>query len=228
LRQSFKQGDMKKSILLTTLFIAMISAGSHAQTFNFGVKAGVNLSKWEISGSGQSVSTQNLTGFHVGGVADVKFGSFSVQPAVLFTTKGGSQTTEDTQGVSSDNGSAYVKTRLKYLEIPLNLLYRVKVWQGDVFFGGGPYVAFGLSGKSTADANFGGQQSHLSQDLKFGGAEDELATPETGVNALIGYQLKKGPVISAGYGWGLSNTLHGDAAKLKNKGFEFSLGYFFR
>jgi len=213
---------MKKLILLTLLFVAG-AATTFAQTVSFGVKAGLNISKWQISNQTQSLATDGITGFHAGGIVDIKFGSFSVQPGVLFTTKGSAE------NVTQPSGYMHLRERLNYIEIPVNLLYRVTAGKGNVFFGGGPYVAFGLSGKGTGDSNFNGQQAHVTQDYKFGSGDGELKSPEIGINALVGYQLNMGLMISAGYGWGLTNMAHSDGeGKLKNKGLEFSLGYFFK
>ena len=218
---------MKKVFLLAGLIIT--TAGAYAQTISYGVKAGLNLSKLTSSGNGGSVSSETLAGFHLGGIVDFKFQSFSIQPGILFSTKGGS-TSVTSSGTNGGifTGSISAKTTLDYIEVPVNFLYRSVAGNGNIFIGAGPYIAFGVSGKSTLDTNINGQPDHQSENVKFGSADGEIKNPDFGINALAGYQLNNGFAISAGYGLGLTNLSNKDNSKVKNQGFNFSLGYFFK
>jgi len=123
---------MKKSLLLISLIGTMSIA--FAQSVKYGIKAGVNFSNLSASFSGSSgggsASSDNTTGFNVGAVADIGLGDFSIQPALLFTTKGASGTT------------------LGYIEVPVNVLYNVKTPAGKLFFGAGPYLGYGVTGSN--------------------------------------------------------------------------------
>jgi len=207
---------MKKTILLAALFVATITAFAQTTT-TFGIKAGVNFSKLTYSGGGFSVSSQSLTGFHIGGVVDVGINdNFSFQPGLLFSTKGGKSESDGDAG----------KTTLNYLEVPINFIYKVPAGDGKVFFGAGPYIGYGLSGKDTETID----GTKTSSDVNFGSTEDDVKNPDFGVNFLAGYELKQGLTINVGYGLGLANLANGgtDVGKIKNQLFSVSLGYFFK
>jgi hypothetical protein len=218
-----------RKLLLLACFVIIASAGAYAQTITYGVKAGLNLTELPASGDGLMINNKYLTGFHVGGVVDFKFDSFSIQPALLFTTKGGKTDFSFSESFDGQtiSGTGTAKTTLNYLELPVNFLYRVPAGDGNVFFGGGPYIALGLSGKAKATATAEGQTTDTSEDVKFGSADGEIKNPDFGFNALIGYQLNSGFTINAGYGQSFVSSTDSEG-KVKNQGFSFSVGYFFK
>lgn len=144
---------------------------AHAQTtLGLGLRLGGNLATRSgstpayqpLNGSGtpvpNPVSDYKRTALlapQFGAVLDVRFGKLAVQPAVLFSQKG----VDQRLGITSDNGSAATYTvshtsdqyhtvsRPNYLEIPINLVYTSGTDHGFQLFGG-PYVAFGMGGRS--------------------------------------------------------------------------------
>jgi hypothetical protein len=135
---------MKK--LLLTFILAAAATITFSQTINFGVKAGVNLSTLSESGLPYQIDNKNITGYHAGIIADFGFQQFSIQPGLFFITKGSSY-----PGMIADNtgNTAKMTTTLKlnYLELPVNLLYKLRASPGvKVYLGGGPYLGYGLSG----------------------------------------------------------------------------------
>ena len=208
---------MKKALLLFSL-ISLINY-SLAQSGSFGIKAGVNFSNISSSGSGQTLTTSNSSGSNVGAVVDIGFGSLSLQPGILYSTKGGSSNLGS--GVTS-------KLFLNYIEVPVNLLYNIPVGIGKVFIGGGPYVALGLSGKSTLSgaADITGS-NYNTQNVTFGSAPGDVKNPDFGVNFLGGFRFKSGLLFSAGYGIGLANLSNQSGESVKNNVLSFSVGYFF-
>ena len=213
---------MKKVFLLT---IALLGAATtFAQTITYAVKAGVNFS--EISASVQNITatSKSLTGFHVGGIVDFGFKSFSIQPGILYTTKGGSSSDVTADGGTGANAS---KITLNYLEIPINFLYHAPTRKGSVFIGGGPYVGVGLSGSAPlVDEN--GQPTGQKQSVHFGSTADDIGNPDIGINLLGGYQFTNKMFLSAGYGFGLANLSNEIIARIHNQGLSFSIGYFFK
>jgi hypothetical protein len=223
---------MKKSFLLSMLVIS--AASLYGQTISYGIDAGLNLTKlsftsYSPAGSGISIPVSNsyLTGFHAGGLVDIGFGSFSIQPGVLFSTKGGNSSFSFSDVIFGQTftASSKVKTTLDYVEAPLNFIYRMDVGDGNIFIGAGPYLGIGISGKSVANSITNGTPSTTTQDLKFGSGTNDIKNPDFGVNGLLGYQLNLGLSISAGYGLGLVSS-SGSNGSGKNQGFSFSLAYF--
>lgn len=214
---------MKKILLLAGLTIASLT--TFAQTTTFGVNAGANFSKLTSSADGGSASTQSLTGFHVGGVVDIGFSEqFSIQPGLLFSTKGGKSSYNI--DVDGTNFSGSAKITLNYLEVPVNFIYKAPAGEGNVFIGAGPYVGYGLSASSSVTGDGATQDG---EGTKFGSGDDDIKRVDFGVNFLVGYQLKQGLAISAGYGLGIANLSNSsDNGNTKNQVVTVSLGYFFK
>ena len=223
---------MKKSFLLFILVI--VAAGLYGQTISYGIDAGLNLTKLSVTsysppGSGISVpvSDSYLRGFHAGGVVDIRFDSFSIQPGVLFSTKGSNSAFSFSQSFFGQTvtASSKIKTTLDYVELPLNFIYRLDAGDGNIFIGAGPYLGIGLSGKEVANSITNGTPSTTTQNLTFGSGQNDIKNPDFGINGLIGYQFNIGLSISAGYGLGLVSS-SGSNGSGKNQGYSFSLACF--
>jgi hypothetical protein len=209
---------MKK--ILTLLCLTCLTGFSFAQSLNFGIKAGVNFSKLSESGSGVTVNTSSTTGFHIGAVADIGFANLSLQPGILYSTKGGSL------GSATMGGTA--KSTLNYIEVPVNLLYNINVVVGKIFIGGGPYFGYGISGKSTVTGVFTTSGSGTeTQNLTFGSGTNDVKNPDYGVNFLGGIRFSSGFSASVGYGLGLANLSNDSSVSTKNNVVSVSIGYFF-
>lgn len=206
---------MKKTLL--SLCLLMASFAAFAQLPTFGVKGGVNFATLHatvdgFSGSGNSGS---LTSFNVGAFVDFKFGNVSLQPALNFTGKGGSSSVS-----FDDEASSNSKVKLYYLQVPVNVVYHVPAVVGDFYFGAGPYLGMGVSGKAKDD-------SGNSENVKFGSGQDELKRTDAGLDAIVGFKFKSGFLINANYDWGLTNITNVDGIKLTNRVFGISVGYAF-
>ncbi|CAM1345362.1 porin family protein [Tenacibaculum amylolyticum] len=92
-----------KKVLLTVLFaVSLFSV--NAQSVKFGVKAGLNFAT--VNGDDVGTNVDPRTGFHAGGVAELKLtDKFSIQPELLFSQLG-----------SQSEGN---KVRLNYLSLPV-------------------------------------------------------------------------------------------------------------
>ena len=206
---------MKKTLL--SLCLLMASFAAFAQLPTVGFKGGVNFATLHatvdgVSGSGNSGS---LTTFNVGAFVDFKFGNVSLQPALNFTGKGGSSSVSF-DGEANSGG----KVKLYYLQVPVNVVYHVPAVVGDFYFGAGPYLGMGVSGKAK-------DNSGNSEDIKFGSGQDEIKRTDAGLNAIVGFKFKTGFLINANYDWGLTNITNVDGIKLTNRVFGISVGYAF-
>lgn len=123
-----------KKILFFTLFCV---AFSNAQSFKFGVKAGLNYANLESS----KVQTEAITSYHAGIVAEVKvFDSFSIQPELLYST----------QGATYKNAVEEFKNELGYLSIPVVAKFNLNE-QFSLELG--PQASFLLSERKQFDVN---------------------------------------------------------------------------
>lgn len=201
--------------VLVVVMFAAFAMQAQAQV-KFGVKAGVNLNNiaQNFDDSDLESATKMRLAYHVGVVADLGLSEmFSIQPGVLFTSKGYSVDLEDDlpSGVEVDG---YDRVSLNYVEIPVNAVVKISGLQ----IYAGPYVGIGIGGKNKWDytVTTAAGDEDVSDDMKlkafFGEVgegdldDDEGAyrALDYGVNFGLGYGV--GPVvISAGYSLGLGN-----------------------
>jgi|ERR1700744_5166168 len=216
---------MKKLLLI--LCLTGFTTISFAQSINLGVKAGANLSNLAFSGVGYNLGNQYTTGFHAGLVADIGFQQFSIQPGLFFITKGTMYTDSLINNLGQKAGTQTLKTTLNYLELPVNLLYKIQAApKAKIYLGGGPYLGYGLSGSNeeyTTPAS--GPTSHSS--LSFGGGFPHYRNPDYGVNFIAGIEMAKRFTFDLNYSLGLGNLVYPAGAKLQNRSMGLSVGYWF-
>jgi hypothetical protein len=205
---------MKKFLLFTGLIIAT-SASAFAQSVTLGIKGGANFAQLHTSFSDSSPSsaTGYITTFSAGVFADIKFDNISIQPGLNFTGRGGSSTRVD----------SVVKPKLFYLQLPINVVYNVDIEPGILYFGGGPYVAYGLSAKIKVTDSLGSQTSNAG----FGTGIYKYKTIDAGANIVAGIKLDNGLLFSLNYDYGLANISNIPGIKTTNRVFGLSVGYSF-
>jgi hypothetical protein len=231
---------MKK--LIFSLLFAGTSLLGFAQLPTFGVKGGVNFATLSASGTPNNVvpgtnlmtSPGSVTSVNAGIFADIKLGHFSLQPAVNFTGKGGTfhgftgpiPSTTPGEASTSEVNSNY---KLYYLQVPINIVYHIPVLIGDIYFGAGPYGAFGLSGKvKLTGTNTKTGAISAGNDVKFGNESGDIKSKDFGANAIAGIKLKNGLLLNINYDLGLTNILpDADGNKLKTRVLGASVGYAF-
>ena len=208
-----------KKLLFIFLLAGTITA-SFAQTINYGIKAGLNLSQLSRSNA-SSYGSSLLTGFNAGVIVDIGFQNFSIQPGIFYSTKGEKDATEFAGAGSTNGNIQYLpsKTVLGYIEVPVNFLYKTKVAPGLILnLGGGPYIAYGVSQSLSIQYTAAGQN--------LGGSGSfEYKNPDWGINFVAGVQVKKF-IVDAGYGLGINNLL--DQFPMHNRVISLSVGYMFR
>jgi hypothetical protein len=199
-----------KKLVLSLAVLASATAVANAQTApRFGVKAGVNYTKF--SGDGTDVLGDPEYKFGaVGGLA-ANFGlseSLSIQPELLYSMKGA----ELKGGVLED-----FNFKLNYLELPIFFRYTLADGAGP-FLQAGPQVGYLLNTKiSDGDGN----------EIK--GDNDDFQKLELGYAAAIGYQLESGLSIEGRFNGGINSIGKDDDAydQIRNRVFSIQLGYMF-
>lgn len=224
----------KKIALLITL--TMIGTLSFAQV-KLGVRAGLNLTNLSQHKNGQQVSGDFQTGFHAGLTADIKINNpFFFQSGILYTTKG-----------FKNADAVKVSTTARYVEIPLNIIYKPPIAREHLFVGLGPYIAYGLGGKWNMPASSDGPSPRpaFSGDLQFVNDTHRynyyFITPgekytfgkalDWGFNILVGGAFQQFSIQLNGQ-FGMANIapkVDGEATsdKLRNVGIGLSVGYKF-
>jgi hypothetical protein len=208
---------MKSITTLMTLMILLTAFSSSAQT-SIGFTAGASFASVTVKSGGLSASPKSKTGITAGIVIDAPLGTnFNFQPALNFVQK----------GYKIEDETAKETVNFNYLEVPLNFVYSTKRNEG-FFIGAGPSIAYGISGMDKFTAS---GMPDDNEKIKFGSGADEVKTFEFGANAVAGYRMAGGSMISGNYNLGLSKINNddgsGDAGTIKNKYFSIKIGYCF-
>lgn len=230
---------MKKIyILLAFAFISGAVSAQIKSAVKFGLRAGVNISRVFISGSDAPLelkdAVNSIGALQIGGYASIPVSkSLSFQPGLTLSGKGfnikmtENNTTLDGVPVSS---SIDFTRNLMYIELPLNFVVNTK----GLYFGAGPYLAYGISGKDKTyiKETFGATifKDSMEEDVKFGSGEDEMKPLDFGLNAMAGYQLKNGLNFGLNYGLGLgknANKTIEDNSNFSNRVFSVLVGFSF-
>lgn len=217
-------------ILVFTLFAfsAMAQSDGMGKT-SFAVLGGVNFQNLNGKNmSGDKLENDLIIGYHFGVNAQIPVApEFYFQPGLQFTTKGAKNTVSDLTGT----------TRLSYIELPLNFVYKGLLGSGYFMLGFGPYVGYGIGGKAVYE---GGAASYES-DIKFKNevvSGDPLTTEcikplDVGGNIFFGYGMAGGLFLQLNAQLGMVNIkpdhylTPDDSSTLKNTGFGLSIGYRF-
>lgn len=200
---------------LIVLFMLFAFTAIQAQV-KFGPKAGLNLSTMTLKSSGISLDPKMLVGFHAGIISEIGLAeNLVLQPGVLFSSKGSKYELtflDETVDFSMAPG---------FIEIPVNVLYSFGTGSTKLNLFAGPYLAYGIIGKSKSEGE--------SEDISFGTSEDDDMKPfDFGVNIGAGVNIN-GLLISAQYGLGLANLANDSSgdAEMKNNVIAISIGYLF-
>jgi len=196
---------MKKIILL--LVGAILSTSLFAQ-ITFGGQVGANFGIGQTGGGlFPSPTNDPKIGFVIGALADLPIvEKISFRPEFNFIQKG------NQYGYSTNLGATINKTKntLNYLELPLNVVYKMAVGKSSnkLYFGLGPAIGIGIIGNAKTGSN--------KSDIKFNGNPDQLKRLDVGLNLLAGYQFDMGLFGKIGYTHGFSNI---DPDKLRDESF---------
>lgn len=130
------------------------------------------------------------------------------------------------KGAEYKNGS---QTKLSYIEIPLNFVYKPVLGAGNLLLGFGPYVGFGIDGKTESANGFETDVEFGNDDVVRDPSKDYLKRSDAGANLLAGYEFsnKVSVQLNAQLGLANINPENSGQAKRKNTGFGVSLGYRF-
>jgi hypothetical protein len=199
---------MKKFILATAAIIAFVTV-SQAQ-FKVGIKAGANYSEQRVNVSHGAgfFSNDNFKTFHAGLIGEMPIADrFYLQPQLLYTRKGST--------LLSASGAPDTKVRIDYIELPVNVLYKIPVSFGKVFAGTGATIAYGFRGKEMQ----AGQKRDVYSDLNTWKRED------LSLNFTAGLEFNNGLFLSVNSQKSLLNTYKVDGVSVKNRSVSFSVGY---
>ncbi len=206
---------MKKVFMFLALALATMSVS--AQDVTIGVRAGLNFANMSEEG----VSPDSRLGLHAGVVFDIPVAeNFFVQPG-LFLSQKGAKMTEKVDGVKVEANLTPL-----YLEVPVLASYRIPLSEKvKLHLNAGPYLAYGISGKTKAEAAAGGYKESAEVDLF--GDEGSAKRFDAGVQIGAGLGFLNNYYAGIAYEWGVTNISQTTSGKTKNRNFMISLGYNF-
>lgn len=209
--------------------LVLLTFHSSSAQVRFGIKAGLNLASLTYSDDylsanedllGGDIKTGIIPAFHAGGQAEFGLaGALGLSAGVQLSVKGGD--IEATGTLFGQNYTATSTIRPMYLQVPVALTYR----SSGFYAGVGPYVGFGIGGKSKTKAEAGGQTEEDSDAIEFGNdAQDTFAPLDFGAGLELGYEF--GSIrLSASYNLGLANVVPKDGV---DAGKDANLDYKYR
>ena len=210
---------MKKFLkILVVLFFFINSINAQ-----IGIKAGINLANQIKSLSSQDIadglSRQNLTGYQVGLVYQLnpKKSGLGGEIGLLASQKGFSFS----DSVSLANNVLRGYHEINYIELPLNLRYKIKVGFLGVYGYGGVYGAYALDGRHVIETE------NTSSDIGF---KEMMDRTDYGYNLGLGFEFFNKIQFGANWSQGIKNTnIENQTAEnaITNRVFSIGLTYLF-
>jgi hypothetical protein len=205
---------MKNILKITCAVIAFSMTTQYYSQATFGVRAGLNLAN--MTGKAlDGLDNKSLTTFNVGAVVDYELSeSLSLESGLFLSNKG--------YKIEFSGGSSTLN--INYLEIPVNVSYKLDVGDNKLNLFAGPYIGLAMGGKLKTDVS-----GIDDVDIEFGTDDtDQLKGSDFGLNVGAGFQIEK-ISIRAQYALGLSNLDPAGESdmELKNAVIGISLGYMF-
>ncbi len=207
---------MKKIYLLLAFNLLLISL-LQAQ-FKIGVGGGAHnsyiLEKNSLPGWNQNFKNyySQYTGFHAGVYTEYalnKKATWALQTSLLYNAKGRnfSKSYDSTKAFNTDTSSIIAKWRINYLQLPVNLVYRVPVTSNVRFIiGAGGYAGYQLNSKTSYQFfNASGEESNFDNKMPGGDQVNKYNKFDFGVNALAGFDFNDRIMLTANYGRSLSD-----------------------
>ncbi|GHB58482.1 porin family protein [Persicitalea jodogahamensis] len=220
---------MKNSLLPALVLGALFFVQPADAQVRFGVKAGVNASNVKFQ---RDPDFDPLPGYQGGLQAEISLSpNFSVQPALLYVTKGFSSMLEFRNQQGTLTGNFRGTFRPNYLELPVLVLYKSQVSNTCKIFGGlGPYTAAGLGGKSS----FNTQSVGFNQKILFGPKknrpEGTYNRMDHGLVAAAGVEVGR-ISLAVNYSHGLTGIApvdhRADVISFYNRSLGLTAGYWF-
>ncbi|MFT3945785.1 MAG: OmpA family protein [Agriterribacter sp.] len=153
-----------------------------------------------------------LSGFHAGVFAEIpidKKGNFAVLPSLQYTNKGRkfAKSYDSTKSFNSDTSTILSGWKTNYIELPVNLIYKLPLTKKVNFIiGAGGYVSYLLNSKTSYDIyNASGEHQSYNDKFTYGDLVKTYNKIDYGINAIAGLDFNDRILFTANYSKGLSN-----------------------
>lgn len=219
---------MNTKFLFLGLFLAMFSTSnlfSQTKRWEIGIEAGVN-----YSNSTEDTAPLNKKKFILYKVgAEINYlltPNIFLQSGLIYSAKGIGSNGKGKIGEMSIDGK--IDLNQQVLQVPFYLGYRINLGNNKLNFIAGPYVAYGIGGKTKANGFINGNP--FSKKVDTFGNGDILEKFDFGLGLGASYEIKHW-FVKANYELGLLDIGHsnimGGKLSYKNRIASLSLGYHF-
>lgn len=219
------------TVIIATVFVA--KAQNASSGFTLGVQAGLVSGKANVSadvgtGSALDLGGTSLTGFKFGLTGNLNLSDkISFMPELNYISKG-TKTNLNLLGIASLKST--IKTN--FLEVPLNIAYKIGDNEKGFFVGAGPVLSFGLGGTYTSQLDndpvetgkvtFSGKKD---SEVAAGDTDIHLKSLEVGANIFVGYTFAQKFSAKLNYNQAFTNLNPNTDSKFTTNYFSLGLVY---
>jgi len=177
---------MNKKFFTVLLAVVLTSASNAQAQFNFGLRAGFNLSRLSEKFEYQTNNFNKFKpGYQIGVVSEYAIsGTFAIQPGILFVTQGGRYKNYFFRTTHPEWQTWDAIRLINYLQIPINILYKLDLGGAKLILQTGFYHAFAISGK-------------------IYGKNDPMGLDDSEMKIKFGYNVEDGGIRPIDFGLGL-------------------------
>jgi hypothetical protein len=186
-----------------TLLVAVVALSTtvFGQT-TFGVKGGLNMANFKLSGGGVSLDTKMKAGFEIGGFANFGINEkLSIQPELLFAQ----------YGCKFDDDFSDKPLKANLITVPVMVKYSF----GEINLMAGPQLGYIMSAEIDGEDVMG-------EDVF------DMKSLDFGLAIGAGYEMENGIGIDARYYFGLANLTNMEDVTAKNSSLQIALSYRFK
>jgi len=196
-----------KKLIFSIVFLTAGWITSHAQTFNLGVKAGVNLAKINADFANE----ENRLGYQVGAWARIGGASFYVQPEAYIGSKGN----KFISFTNNNNTEVAAEGKVKFTTLDIPVLLGTKFGSNKLNFRvmAGPVISFVLDENSSFNSAY-------QQATDFDNYKNQALGVQAGAGVDVGSIS-----VDLRYEAGLSNISKSEKYTQKPNLFQLSLGF---
>lgn len=227
---------MKKIIVILPIILVTLTVNGQ---FSVNISAGPNLSSMSVFLRDRSTFRINpILGYNANLNIEYKFKSnFSLWTGMSLTQKGFNQHIKYFYSPRIDS-TADINNKLTYLEVPIYLKFTTSFKRMDLFYGFGPYIAYGIHGSINSEIT-GRKNVALTEkmlwDKSYTYSElinyygyGRLKRFDCGLGTMFGIRYKN-VIAFASYKYGLINEMWEffQYERMSNSSLSISIGYSF-
>ncbi len=204
---------MMKTVFLFAIAALASTAGFSQARIGAQVNGGLNSGYFETK-EAVSLSQKAQAGFGAGIISEVAISQrLSLRPSLNFAKRGIELTGKGANTEGPGNVEVSMKANLNYLELPVIVAYNVAVGNNKAYFGIGPSIGYGISGKTKMTysvlAPNKPAETETEKVSSFKKTDDGGAgfkRLDAGATAIAGMQFSNGAFVNLSGVYGLTNN----------------------